>query len=222
MSKKNSIPFFLKSLSIALNLLFLPSCLSSKHMRAQEIQTDLAIREMRSELEDHKYQMNRLEVELQIVEGKADSQNSSIQRLRQELVRLNKNEDHLVQTTLARYREELERMGSIEGSLTKDLLKLKEHTQEVLATLAQFKAKIDDNEKEIMLQSRYVDHLKDSLEELLKYVDQSAAGSVFYIVQAGDSLHKIADDNRVSVKEIKKLNHLNSDLIIIGQKLRLK
>jgi LysM repeat protein len=212
----------MKVLVSAFCLMLLSGCLSSKHMRAREIQTDLAIREMRSELGDQKYQISRLEVELEIVEGKSDTQNNVIQNLRQELQRLNKNEDHLIKNTLNQYEEQLKRVTSMESSLKKDLLKLKDHTEEVQTTLVQFKSKIDQNERDISVQSRYVDHLKDSLETLLKYVDQSNLGSVFYVVQAGDSLDRIAKENGVSIVEIKKLNHLYSDLIIIGQKLRLK
>ncbi len=86
----------------------------------------------------------------------------------------------------------------------------------------QFKTKIDDNEKAISCQNRYINHLKTSLESLLKVVEQSEEGSVFYVVQTGDSLDKISKENHVPIDLIKELNHLNSDLIIIGQKLRLK
>ena len=42
-----------------------------------------------------------------------------------------------------------------------------------------------------------------------------------YIVKAGDTLHKIAENNNTTVDEIKKLNNLTSSTLQIGQLLRL-
>lgn len=42
-----------------------------------------------------------------------------------------------------------------------------------------------------------------------------------YVVKAGDNLYKIARENNVSVSEIKSLNNLNSDILSIGQKLKI-
>ncbi|WP_085991067.1 LysM peptidoglycan-binding domain-containing protein [Oceanobacillus senegalensis] len=45
--------------------------------------------------------------------------------------------------------------------------------------------------------------------------------SSVYTVKSGDTLSKIASNYGVSVSNIKKWNHLNSDLIYIGQKLNI-
>jgi N-acetylmuramoyl-L-alanine amidase len=45
---------------------------------------------------------------------------------------------------------------------------------------------------------------------------------VYHIVKRGDSLKKIAKQYGVSIKEIKKLNHLKSNIIYPGQKLLIK
>ena len=42
-----------------------------------------------------------------------------------------------------------------------------------------------------------------------------------YVVKAGDNLYKIARENNVSVSEIKSLNNLDSDILSIGQKLKI-
>ncbi len=43
-----------------------------------------------------------------------------------------------------------------------------------------------------------------------------------YIVQVGDTLYKIANDNFISVSDLKALNNLDSDSISIGQVLKIK
>ena len=86
-------------------------------MRAQEIKTDISLREMKSELEDQKYQISRLEVEMQIIEGKSDSQVSSIHQIRKDLAKLGKEEINLVEKTLGAYQQKLERLGNFEDLL---------------------------------------------------------------------------------------------------------
>lgn len=203
-------------------ILILPSCLSSKHMRAQEIQTDIALREMRSELEDQKYALSRLKVELEIIEGKSDSQVSSIRQMRGDLSKFSRSEKEFYQNTWVQYEAKLKELLQCEASLKQDLQTLKKDSQDVLSTLAQFKSKIDENEQVILKQSQDIDHLQSSLVTLLNTVDGPVDGQMFYIVQSGDTLKKIAQDNQLSEDDVRRLNHLSSDLLIIGQKLRLK
>lgn len=49
-----------------------------------------------------------------------------------------------------------------------------------------------------------------------------AQPSGVYIVKAGDTLFRIALNHRMSVDELKKLNGLKSDLIKVGQQLKVK
>ena len=53
-------------------------------------------------------------------------------------------------------------------------------------------------------------------------VTQTSNNSAEYTVKAGDSLWKIASKNATTVDRIKALNSLSSDLIYIGQKLKLR
>jgi LysM repeat protein len=57
---------------------------------------------------------------------------------------------------------------------------------------------------------------------LLAASSSSVADTEIYIVKPGDSLSKIAARHKLTVHDIKAANGLKSDLIIVGQKLRLK
>lgn len=203
-------------------LFLLPSCLSSKHMKAHEVQAEIALREMRSVIEDQKYHMSRLEVELEIIEGKADSLISSTRQLRQDMAKLNKNEKEFYQTTWVQYEAKLKELMSFETSLKDDLESYKEKAGTILSTLSHLKSKIDDNENALLKQSQEILHLQNSLTSLLDIVNESDQGSMFYVVQSGDTLEKIAGEHRVSVEDLRQMNALSSNLIVVGQKLRLK
>ena len=43
-----------------------------------------------------------------------------------------------------------------------------------------------------------------------------------YIVKSGDTLYKISKENNISVKELKQLNNLDNDSLIVGQILKVK
>lgn len=59
---------------------------------------------------------------------------------------------------------------------------------------------------------------KEIAKTLFNYAKDSV---VLYTVVAGDSLSKIATKNKITVEKIKKENNLQTDLIAIGQKLKL-
>lgn len=61
-----------------------------------------------------------------------------------------------------------------------------------------------------------------SIGQILKITpDTSVDDSEYYIVKSGDSLYKIANTFNTTVNEIKSLNNLSSNLLSIGQKLKI-
>lgn len=51
---------------------------------------------------------------------------------------------------------------------------------------------------------------------------QVQQNSAYYTAKAGDSLWSIAQANDTSVNDLKQLNHLSSDMILVGQRLRVR
>jgi LysM repeat protein/outer membrane murein-binding lipoprotein Lpp len=77
-------------------------------------------------------------------------------------------------------------------------------------------------EKSLTAQEAHIQSLQNSMKALVALLDDPEEGAVdIYQVKSGDSLDKIAQRQKVSVKSIKELNGLTNDKIIVGQKLRI-
>ena len=61
-----------------------------------------------------------------------------------------------------------------------------------------------------------------SIGQTLKVPLKSSSSSNTYTVKSGDSLYKIAQNYNTTVSEIKRLNNLSSDILTIGQVLKIK
>lgn len=75
--------------------------------------------------------------------------------------------------------------------------------------------KINDNYKE------YVEAVIEAVMDYkgLKYTPKTSSSS--YIVKSGDTLWSIAKNNGITVEKLKEINNLNSNLLTIGQVLKL-
>ncbi|AND42279.1 LysM peptidoglycan-binding domain-containing protein [Cytobacillus oceanisediminis] len=53
-------------------------------------------------------------------------------------------------------------------------------------------------------------------------VSSAPSGNSVYVVKSGDTLSGIASKHKTTVNQLKALNNLNSDLILVGQKLKVQ
>ena len=67
----------------------------------------------------------------------------------------------------------------------------------------------------------YVDAVVDSVLEYKNIDDIPDNDGTYYTVKSGDTLWSIARLNNITVNELKQLNNLNSNMLAIGQKLKL-
>ena len=63
---------------------------------------------------------------------------------------------------------------------------------------------------------------KNLVKDFLNKKGICLSSSVEYVVRSGDSLYKIASLNNVSMESIYRLNNLKSDVLQIGQRLKIK
>lgn len=202
-------------------LLTFSSCMTNRHVKAQEAKTDLAIREMHSEIEHHKHQLTKLEVQLQIIEGKNETQSNVTQNLRKEMNKLAQRENEVLNKTLVELEESLTDLQDSEDVLTTKLLHLEKEYQNILSYIKQHKNQIDDSENKLLDQ---VDRL-EQIEHLLDLMQNNPKSELLFhthIVQPDETLQQIADKYEVNLQVLMKLNELSSPHVISGQKLKLQ
>lgn len=115
-----------------------------------------------------------------------------------------------------------DRLGVIEKRLA-----LLEKTQEALAAdIKASKSQLHDNASSLTALDKQltfdIKSLKSTLQSLVSLLQpDSTTSPKTYVVRPGDSLGKIALDQKVNLKQLKELNQLASDQIRVGQKLQL-
>ena len=81
---------------------------------------------------------------------------------------------------------------------------------------------IDNIQDANRLRNNYKDYADAVIEAVLEYKSIPSEESDYYIVKKGDTLWSIAKNNNISVSNLKSLNNLTSNMLSIGQKLKLK
>lgn len=162
----------------------------------------LAVQEMRINLDQLSYKLHGQEVEINLL-----------------LERLNKLEErisHLSKNMPSPLECRIVSLEKAHKALIADFRSLKENIHATNTSLAKCQKKLGEIDHQL---SSDIKALKNSLNSMLVLLGNDEES---YIVKPGDSLGQIALDHKISTKTLKELNHLTSDTIIVGQKLRLK
>ncbi|HSX10410.1 MAG TPA: LysM peptidoglycan-binding domain-containing protein [Chlamydiales bacterium] len=207
----------------ALTLLIAPSCSPLRSSPNDEKhQLELTLHEVQTNLDDLRHDINCFQTELQILDGRIKYYENTLASLKQH--DLEKHQAKIEQ--ISQQIQNLEKKwASLEKGQQGDMSELRElssHANETTAALSQFRDRISELEGEILSQNRRFDELaklKGNIETLAKGL---GAGSFkIYKVKSGDSLEKIARVHKTNVEQIKKLNNLEQDLIVVGQELKI-
>lgn len=184
-------------------------------------QWELKLHEVQTSLDDVRHDINCFQTELQILDGRIKYYENALANLKQQ--DLEKQQAKLEQ--LSHQIQALEKKwGSFETlqkGKTEELEDLAAHANETTLALSQFKERIQELEEGIYQQNRRFEELakvKGNLEILTKALQGSYK---VYKVRPGDSLEKIARIHKTDVERIRQLNHLERDLIVVGQELKI-
>ena len=106
--------------------------------------------------------------------------------------------------------------------MQQDLRELVAQAKDTTAALSQYKEKFSHFEKSISSQNVRFEEFSDlrsRLDKILVSLTKEVKNT--YVVKVGDTLEKIANRSHTTVDRIKKINHLTSDTILVGQELSL-
>nr|WP_226988509.1 LysM peptidoglycan-binding domain-containing protein [Candidatus Protochlamydia sp. R18] len=187
----------------------------------------------KNSLADLKHELSNHEAEIRIFENKLHNQESSLDQIRQQIVDDLEGQREYTRAMSINLEGKIDTLDKAVNGLMNDLRQLKNHANDSVNVLAQYKQKLIDVEKILEAQDQHISSLEVALHSLIdvwqarETATQEIANkqvinsSKTYKVQPGDSLEKIAKANKTTVKILRECNQLTSDLIVVGQVLKL-
>jgi len=199
--------------------IFLTGCGSMSSSKGEKHQMELSLHKVRTEVEDIKHELNTYEIEHHVIEGKLIDQEQTIASLRQQVAELKSGKlDSFVQE-LQNLEKKLQQVSKKQEKIVTDIRQLSSHANDTTTALSQYKDKIAQFEKAIQGQNVQLQEISKIKEGITKLAEVENPKT--YKVKAGDSLEKIARDNHTTVEELKRLNQMTTDLIVIDQLINL-
>lgn len=189
-------------------------------------QANRAFRDLQQDVEDLRQKVHCYELERDILEEKIHKQESLLTKLQKDLNQSQNSKEELNQNKLAQLEKKLALLEQKNENLLSDLKQLQNHANSTTQSLTTFKTKVGDLEDSL---GSDVTNLKGAVESLVKAIHKGASDGIIegknglkvYKVKAGDSLERIAKNFGIKVEQLKKLNNLTKDRIIVGQELVL-
>ncbi len=176
------------------------------------------LQELRIQCEGFGHSLHTQKVELEILQEKLQTLETTIATLRQELGSP-KTHPELVKDRLTIFEKRVSTLEKTQESVVSDLKLLKNHFNESSLALTSCQQQLALLEKQL---SQEVVSLKNSLHSMIALLQKGESFSdKAYTVKPGDSLGKIALEQKIDIKRLKELNHLSNDRIFVGQKLQL-
>lgn len=178
------------------------------------------IRKIYDRLEMMRHEIGNHEAELRVFNDKLRNMEDAIEDLRHQF-------DLTVQSQQDKLKGSETKIVSQENTMKEfvtDLQKLQNHANDSTSVLENYEKQIIQMEEVMKSQTKNVDDLKAAVRALMDAMggtDGSIDGYRIYHVQPGDSLGVIAQKHSSTIRDIKDLNNLKSDTIIVGQKLKI-
>lgn len=209
--------YIVSSLPLILGLT-LCSCGSQLSSRQNmSYRSDMSMDEIRLELADVKHDLKSAQVELNLLDERIKKQGSSPSSSVKPV-----SDTHAGNSQVSQLERRIAHLEKLVEMTTNDLRNLSSHTNQVLAKVNSIEQEVTSHEKRL----DEVVKLKGTLTSLSHAIGQNSSSAPMssnktYKVKAGDSLEKIARNQKTSIASIKNLNNLKNDKIVVGQELRI-
>lgn len=204
---------------LILPLILLTGCASIGSSKSEKHQMELSLHKVRTEVEDIKHDLNTYEIEHHVLEGKLIDQEQTISALKGQVAELKSGKLESFLQELQNLEKKLQQLSKKQEKIVSDIRQLSSHANDTTTALSQYKDKIAQFEKSIASQTAQIKELvklKEGVTKLTQWENPKT-----YSVKPGDSLEKIARENKTTVEELKKLNQMTTDLIVIDQLITL-
>jgi len=199
----------------------LSSCSSQIGFNTQEMKSlEIALQELQTEVADVKHALNNAQVELQLLDEKFKTQDVALKS------QAKSSSYQQLTNQIALVEKKLLQLEKAQEKTVGDLMQLGAYANQTSAMLGQYKEKISELQQLLASHTQRLDEiiqLKSTLSSISKAMQGSSNETSLktYRVKSGDSLEKIARRYQMTVEELKKLNQLESDRIVIGQELKI-
>lgn len=153
--------------------------------------------------------------EMEILHEKISSLQAALEALKDPS---SKEDIGLEKEKLASLEKRVAQIEKNHKTLIADLKTLKDHLNDSGIALEKCQEELKSLDSTL---SSDIKTLKSSLQSMLCLLQGKPSEGGTYVVKPGDSLGKIALDHHISIKELKVLNDLQNDQIVVGQKLQI-
>jgi hypothetical protein len=186
--------------------------------RSDKQQMEFSVQKLKNEIEDLKHEMKAHQIEVGILEGRILNHEEDLSYLQAR--------DHpgkiggrsLDNATLTE-KKILEIERTMEH-LIKRFDRIDIESKEIAKAVGLYKQKFQEVEKFFQSQNESVQEL-GRIKKSIKEIKEESSEVTFYRVKAGDSIEKIARQFGTTPEQIKKINQLHNDLILVGQEIRV-
>lgn len=213
---------FLYKLFIPFILIFVGCSPLRTSPHDERYQWELTIHEVQTNLDDLRHDTNCFETEIQILDGRIKCFENALASLKQQEIEKQQNRIDQIAHQLAALERKWTSFEKKQDANREGMEHLSLHSKETNIALTQFKNRIEELETEVLSQNRRLEalsKLKANIETLTKAL--KADGQKIYKVRSGDTLEKIAKNNKTDVATLKQLNQLSQDLIVVDQELKI-
>jgi len=186
--------------------------------RSDKQQMEFSVQKLKNEIEDLKQEMKAYQIEVSILEGKMMNHDEDLGYLQaQDLPGKNGGRSLDSQTLMEKKVLEIERTLEL---LVRRFDRIEIESKEIAKSVGIYKQRFQDYEKFLQSQNDSIQEL-GKLKRNLKEIREDTLETTTYRVRAGDSIDKIARQFATTPEQLKKMNQLHNDLILVGQEIRV-